>query len=70
VSRVTWFAVGALSGVYAVTKVKRTARNFTPDGVAARVASWRVGYSAFSSEVAAGMAERESQLRQRLELTP
>jgi uncharacterized protein DUF6167 len=67
-SRVFWFAAGAASGVYGVVKAKRTARNFTPDGVAARLAAWNVGARMFKDEVASGMAEREHQLREQLSL--
>ena|SRR5262245_28056781 len=67
-SRVFWFAAGAASGVYGLVKVKRAARNFTPDGVAARLAAWRVGAAMFKDEVASGMAEREVELRAQLSL--
>jgi uncharacterized protein DUF6167 len=66
VSRVTWFAAGAVTGVYAILKARRTARNFTPDGIAARAAAVRAGARVFTSEVSAGMAERESELREQL----
>jgi hypothetical protein len=65
-SRTFWFAAGAASGVYALVKAKRTARNFTPDGVAARMAAWRIGAQAFAAEVAVGMAEREAAIRKEL----
>ncbi len=67
-SRAFWFAAGAASGVYALVKVKRTAQNFTPDGVAARAASMRTGARLFAAEVSAGMAQREAQLREELAL--
>ena len=67
-SRMFWFVAGAASGVYGLVKVKRTAQNFTPDGVAARVAAWNVGARMFKDEVAAGMAEREHELRAQLSL--
>jgi hypothetical protein len=69
-SRVFWFAAGAASGVYGLVKVKRTAQNFTPDGVAARIAAWNVGARMFKDEVVAGMSEREHELRQQLSLDP
>ncbi len=62
VSRTLWFVAGAASGVYALVKVKRTAENFTPDGVGARVAAAKVGARMFADEVAAGMQEREADL--------
>lgn len=67
-SRVFWFAAGAASGVYGLVKVKRTAQNFTPDGVAARLAAWNLGAQLFKDEVIAGMSEREQELRQQLSL--
>ena len=67
-SRVFWFAAGAVSGVYGLVKVKRTAQNFTPDGVAARFAAYRVGARMFKDEVLAGMADREHELRTQLSL--
>jgi len=67
-SRAFWFAAGAVSGVYGLVKVKRTAQNFTPDGVAARLAAYRVGARMFKDEVVSGMADREQQLRTQLSL--
>ncbi len=67
-SRAFWFAAGAASGVYGLFKVKRTAQNFTPDGVAARMAAWQVGARIFKDEVVTGMAEREHELRAQLSL--
>ena len=61
-SRALWFVAGAASGVYALVKAKRTAQNFTPDGVAARVAAVRAGARVFADEVNAGRAEREADL--------
>jgi hypothetical protein len=65
-SRTLWFAAGAASGVYALYKAKRTAQNFTPDGIGARVAALGVGARMFADEVSAGMSERESSLRAEL----
>ncbi|MBA2560761.1 MAG: hypothetical protein H0V07_12935 [Propionibacteriales bacterium] len=67
-SRVVWFAAGAASGVYTLVKAKRTAQNFTPDGIGARVAALGLGARMFAGEVAAGMAEREAELRTELQL--
>lgn len=69
-SRAFWFAAGAASGVYTLVKAKRTAANFTPDGVGARVAAWRLGARMFKDEVVAGMADREAELREQLSLAP
>jgi Family of unknown function (DUF6167) len=65
-SRSFWFVAGAASGIYALYKAKRTAQNFTPDGIGARVAAVAVGARMFADEVATGMAERESELRAEL----
>lgn len=67
-SRTFWFAAGAASGVYALVKARRTVQHFTPDGVAARVASLRTGARLFAADVSTGMAEREAQLRRELAL--
>ena len=69
-SRITWFAAGAATGVYGIFRAKRVARNLTPDGLAARAAAARAGLRVFSSAVATGMAEREGQLRHQLALAP
>jgi uncharacterized protein DUF6167 len=62
-SRGLWFVAGAASGVYAIAKVRRTARAFTPEGIGARIAALRAGASVFAGSVAEGMAEREADLR-------
>jgi hypothetical protein len=70
-SRAFWFAAGAATGVYTLVKAKRTARNFTPDGIAARAAALTATARLFASEVSSGMAEREVELRAQLrEATP
>jgi hypothetical protein len=69
-SRVFWFTAGAASGVYTLVKAKRTAQNFTPDGVAARLAAWTVGFRMFADEVKVGMGDREHELRQQLGVEP
>lgn len=60
--RAVWFVAGAASGVYTLVKAKRTAQNFTPDGLAARAAAIRAGARVFADEVNAGRAEREADL--------
>jgi hypothetical protein len=69
-SRAFWFVAGAASGVYTLVKAKRTARNFTPDGIGAKVAAVGVGARMFADEVAAGMSAREAELRSQLRLSP
>ena len=65
-SRSLWFVAGAGVGVYAVTKARRVAEAFTPEGLADRLAGLAVGAHLFGEEVRAGMAEKETELRERL----
>lgn len=67
-SRVTWFVAGAATGVYGLVRARRAARNFTPDGIAARAAAVGAGFRVLTSELSAGMVEREGQLRDQLAL--
>ena len=69
-NRALWFAAGAASSVYLVAKARRTAAALSPDGIGARVAALGVGARMIRSEVAAGMAEREAELRSQLRLGP
>jgi hypothetical protein len=66
VSRAIWFAAGAGVGVYALTRARRVAEAFTPDGLADRLSALAVGAHLFGEEVRAGMAESETELRRRL----
>ncbi|MDQ3615162.1 MAG: DUF6167 family protein [Actinomycetota bacterium] len=63
-----WFAVGAASGVYVLTKARRTAESFTPEGLRDRLAGLSVGAHLFGTEVRTEMVVRERELRQRLKL--
>ena len=67
--RAIWFVAGASAGVYAVTRAKRVAEAFTPDGLADRLAGLSVGLHLFGEEVRTGMAEKENDVRERLGLT-
>ncbi len=69
-SRITWFVAGAATGVYGLVRARRAARNLTPDGMAARAAAVGAGLRVFTSEVTAGMAEREGELRDQLAVAP
>ncbi len=62
-NRALWFVAGAASGVYTLVKAKRTAQQFTPDGIAGRMAALSAGARVFADEVSAGMREREAELR-------
>jgi hypothetical protein len=68
VRRGFWFVAGAGAGVYVMVRARRAAETFTPDGLRDRVAGLGVGAHLFADEVRAGMAERETELRQRLGL--
>ena len=61
--RLTWFSVGAATGVYGILKARRAAQSLTPQGLRARMTAVGAGMRVFSSEVAAGMADREGRLR-------
>ena len=69
-SRSLWFAAGAGAGVYAVHRVRRVAEAFTWDGLRDRAHGAAASARIFADEVAAGRAEKESDLRQRLGLVP
>jgi hypothetical protein len=68
VSRLLWFAAGAASGAYALVKARRTAQNFTPEGIGARASALGVGVRLFADELTAAMAVREAELRAELRL--
>ena len=63
-----WFVAGAGAGVYVMIRARRAAETFTPDGLRDRVAGLGVGAHLFAEEVRVGMAERETELRERLGL--
>ena len=63
-----WFVAGAGAGVYVMVRARRAAETFTPDGLRDRVAGLGVGAHLFAEEVRAGMAERETELRDRFGL--
>lgn len=65
-TRAFWFAAGAGAGVYAMTKARRAAETFTPDGLGDRLAGVSVGLRLFRHEVRAGMADKENDVRERL----
>lgn len=67
--RLVWFAAGAGAGVYAVVRARRAAEVLTPEGLADRLAGLSLGVRLFRDEVATGMAEKESDLRERLGIT-
>lgn len=68
-SRGFWFVAGAGAGVYAVVKVRRAAEAFTPEGLRDRLAGLSLGAHLFAEEVRAGVTEKETELRERLDWT-
>jgi hypothetical protein len=69
-NRGIWFVAGTAVGAYAVTRARRAAEAFTYDGVHDRLSGLFVGARLFTAEVQAGAAEKEAELRERLELQP
>jgi Family of unknown function (DUF6167) len=65
-SRVVWFAAGAGAGAYALVRARRAAEVLTPEGLGDRLSALSLGLRMFRSEVQAGMAEKENDLRERL----
>lgn len=67
-SRTLWFVAGAATSAYAITKARRVAEAFTPEGVRDRLAGLSLGAQLFGDEVRGEAAARETQLRERLGL--
>ena len=61
--RLFWAALGAVGGVLAVRKVTRTARQYTPEGIADNLGSVTEGFKEFAAAVREGMEAREAELR-------
>lgn len=66
--RLFWVALGATAGVLVIRKVQRTARAYTPAGLADRAEGIGASIRYFADEVRAGMAARELELRDALGL--
>ena len=64
-----WFVAGGSAGIYVMIKARRVAEAFTPEGLRDRMAGLGLGAHMFAEEVRAGMAEKETELRERLEWT-
>ena len=69
-ARSLWFVAGAGAGVYAMTRARRAAEALTADGMRDRLNAFGVGMRSFRDEVAAGQAEKETELRERMGLVP
>ncbi len=63
-----WFVAGAGAGVYVMARARRLAEAFTADGLRDRASAAVAGLLAFREDVAAGQAEKETELRQRFGL--
>ena len=66
--RSAWFAAGAAAGAYGVVRVRRLVEAFTVDGMRDRVGAVFVGARMFREELAQGMADAETDLRERYRL--
>ena len=69
-SRTLWFVAGAATSAYAVTKARRAAEAFTPEGLRDRLAGLTLGAHLFGEEVRTEAAAKEADLRERLGLVP
>ena len=69
-NRSLWFVAGAGAGVYAMSRARRAAEAVSADGLRDRLSGLGVGMRMFRDEVAAGQAEKETQLRERMGLVP
>jgi hypothetical protein len=65
-----WFLAGSALGAYGVTRARRAAEVLTYDGLHDRLSGLFVGARLFAAEVKAGAAEKETELRERLDLMP
>jgi Family of unknown function (DUF6167) len=65
-----WFVAGAGAGIYVVIRGRRVAEALTVDGLTDRLKAAAVGARMFREEVAAGKAERETELREQFALAP
>ena len=67
-NRGLWFLAGAGAGIYAVTKARRAAEAFTPEGVRDRLSGLTLGAHLLGEELRSEMTSKESELRERLGL--
>jgi F0F1-type ATP synthase membrane subunit a len=66
VKRLIWFVIGTAVGVYAVTRLKKKAQVLAPESLQASAEKMASAIRHFGDEVRAGMAERETELRDAL----
>jgi uncharacterized protein DUF6167 len=66
VKRILWFVIGTVVGVYAVTRLKKRVQVLAPDSLQQSAEKVASAIRHFGDEVRAGMAERETELRDAL----
>ena len=66
--RAVWFLAGGAAGVYATSRVRRVAEALSYDGVHDRLTGWFAGARVVRDELKAGIAEKETELLDRLAL--
>jgi len=66
VKRILWFIIGTVVGVYAVTRLKKRAQALAPESLQQSAEKVASAIRHFGDEVRAGMAERETELRDAL----
>lgn len=66
--RGVWFGAGMAAGAYGVVRARRFLQTFTPDGIRDRLSGLGAGARVFGEEMRTGMAERETELRDRIGL--
>jgi hypothetical protein len=66
VKRILWFVIGTLVGVYVVTRLKKRVQVLAPDSLQQSAEKVASAIRHFGDEVRAGMAERETELRDAL----
>jgi hypothetical protein len=64
--RIFWLVIGVAVGVYAVTRLKKRAQAIAPDSLQQSAEKVASAIRHFGDEVRAGMAERETELRDAL----
>jgi hypothetical protein len=64
--RAVWFLAGGAAGVYATSRVRRVAEALSYDGVHDRLTGWFAGARVVRDELRAGIAEKETELQERL----
>jgi len=65
-NRGLWFVAGAGFGIYSLTKARRVAEAFTPEGLRERMAGLSLGAHLFNEELKTEMAIKENELRRRM----